>query len=944
MRRFFLFVILFIAALAPISVRAQVDRIELGYQTTRRGVVWYRSGLPTHAPSWQFSRDTNAVLWVDTLTAIRYDWDYSDDRWRAKGTFSGDLPPLPQQASGSALIDNRTAFWIRDTFNLLHKYDSTANAWTPWGDWMYLSSVPTGINLSGSNGAAKYTRSLWQNSGTNEVRYWDGDSWEAFGGTADGSETIVTGTNGITVTGTGTSGTPYVVGMPSATTSQTLRHNGTAWLASSMLTNDGAGIGINSAPNASYRGFIKQSTTTDGLAIQRSSSTGTIELYHDAAGTLRTTVNNLDVRSAGQLSLYGAGGSLITQIFLSAQSNITANFGNSGLLRFSGTYAPTASGGDFSFMKFLPTINQTGAANQDVFMMDFNPTLTSVLGRLHGIRYWPSSGRFLWQPNGAGAVVNHLAGNLGIGSGSTSPAQTLHVEGTARITGSSGTSTSVMGRNANGDISNLSLSGMSITGGTLTATDGSTTNEIQTLSAGGAGPTSYTIDLSLSGGSVTLSEGTNVDLSRSGNTITIASTASGSDGDGIYSHSDTLPAGGTIVTIPSPSAPLQFNTNTQSGQSWNAITVNTASCADDRVTKYLVGKSPLDSVEMYSFDCGFIIKETGGQITIQGDKEMILLADSIQVTTLPAKTTLPYLTGLTNQDYLAKIQGTSSGQVLKWNTGGYWELGTAGGSGTVTGTGTANRLAYWTSSTNIAADDDAYFDGTDVGFGSTTMSAKVNINDGTAFVPYPLNVYGTASSAGGVVYAQVSNLLNTSTVVLSLNQDTTVNTIRAGIRKYGTSHASRANELEVFTSVASAPVTLSTNSTVRLTVAADGTVHATNKLAGGFSSTTGIHSTVQSGGSMAAAYLETVGSPTFDDTKHTVVYTGSTNVTWTLPTASTCTGRWYLLHHSNTAGTITLSQSITKGNGGNFNTITAGQWAWIVSTGSGWRGYKITSL
>lgn len=59
---------------------------------------------------------------------------------------------------------------------------------------------------------------------------------------------------------------------------------------------------------------------------------------------------------------------------------------------------------------------------------------------------------------------------------------------------------------------------------TLTATevDGSITNEIQTISASGAGPNSYNIDLSLSGGSVTLAEGAGIDLTRSGNTITAA--------------------------------------------------------------------------------------------------------------------------------------------------------------------------------------------------------------------------------------------------------------------------------------------------------------------------------------------------------------------------------------------------------------------------------------
>lgn len=65
--------------------------------------------------------------------------------------------------------------------------------------------------------------------------------------------------------------------------------------------------------------------------------------------------------------------------------------------------------------------------------------------------------------------------------------------------------------------------GISITGNTISNTgDLSNTNEIQTLSASGTGPTQYNIDLSNSGGSVTLKEGANVDLTRTGNEITIA--------------------------------------------------------------------------------------------------------------------------------------------------------------------------------------------------------------------------------------------------------------------------------------------------------------------------------------------------------------------------------------------------------------------------------------
>lgn len=63
--------------------------------------------------------------------------------------------------------------------------------------------------------------------------------------------------------------------------------------------------------------------------------------------------------------------------------------------------------------------------------------------------------------------------NSRIGIGTVNPQQRLHVQGTARITGSSGTATTITGRNADGDISNVTIGdGLSLTGGTLTATAG----------------------------------------------------------------------------------------------------------------------------------------------------------------------------------------------------------------------------------------------------------------------------------------------------------------------------------------------------------------------------------------------------------------------------------------------------------------------------------------
>ncbi len=65
-------------------------------------------------------------------------------------------------------------------------------------------------------------------------------------------------------------------------------------------------------------------------------------------------------------------------------------------------------------------------------------------------------------------------GNVGIGT--NAPAQTLHVAGTARISTATGTPTTITGRNADGDVGNVTLgAGLSLTAGTLSVT-GSTNN------------------------------------------------------------------------------------------------------------------------------------------------------------------------------------------------------------------------------------------------------------------------------------------------------------------------------------------------------------------------------------------------------------------------------------------------------------------------------------
>lgn len=1071
--------------------------------------------------------------------------------------------------------------------------------------------------------------------------------------TADGSETIVTGANGVVVTGSGTSGTPYVVAPPAGTDTQTLRYNGTTLTANSAMTNNGAQIGINSAPDASYRLKVKQSTDTDGIAVERSSSTSKLLMYHNANGVIQTNANNLHFLSAGNIEAYGAGGGFITQFSLKTQTPITVASGNAGVFRIDPVYAPTAAGGDLAFAKIYPDINQTAAADQPMFGVDFNPNIISIQGQLYAFRSLASIGRYLYQPNGD-TVSSHLRGRLGIGSGTENPVRRLHVVGDMRLTGSVDTPTDVMGRDGDGDIANLALSGLSISSGTLTASDQSPTNEIQRLdtfeivsntlrasllndgvpfssvdlspyvnvgtdlsytgtsspitlnsstgtdvtntagtgislsatsgnmtitntapdqtvtitngggiTVGGAYP-AFTLTASDqsaanegllgvgAGGAntatllsnttgqtpVTVSGSTGIGVSEStssnGGTITVAPAndlaalealastgiavrtasetwaqrtitagtgisvadgngvsgnptitatdpsptneawtidaddadtevisnqtvkfqgagtvttdynpstdvllitgAASSDGNGIYgdgvtpgSGSDALPPGGSTVTIPGQWQPLTLAIDNAATQTHTALSVTTDYCADDAFTKYLVGKSPSDSLEIYNFDCGAVIKETGGTLTLETNEEMYLVADSINMATVPARTIGASMLAMDGTGFVRKISGSSSGQILQWN-GANWALAAAPAAGI---TGAENGLTVSGSNVRLGGSLITTTIINQSGFDLRTYGGKYGHSQYTGFSYSPTQTFGVsgyegnpttgssptadgiaefvASTTGG---SEQPNSLTIGAFTTDNNGVWMQSRSRAvpnfyyplllqpnggrfAVGRSGTTAAHFTVTASGLTgSTASGMVGLfensggsgnvsvgfgagsdavsgqimwngtndvmritnrnSTNGTSSVRVAVGGETSdvatfeksaATSLVQFGVGTTTP-HSTVQSAGSLATAYLETVGAPTFDETKHTVIYTASTNISWTLPTAAACAceGRVYILNHAGNSGTITLSQNVSKGGGSTFNTLTAGQWARIVYGSSSIRGYKLASL
>jgi hypothetical protein len=280
-----------------LSAFSQVDRIELGYQTSKRGIEWTRPGLPTHVPVFRISRDTNTIIWHDKNTGMRYDWDYLTSVWYARGRFSSALPPLPTQTSGLATIDNRTGFYLNAS-NILHRYDITQTAWVPL-KITYQSAAPTNVASGVSNGAAIYTTTLWQDSDDFLIRYWDGDSWELIGGGADltfsgasspvtlnsstGTDVTFTAGTGISLAATGTN-TTITNSAPDQTVSIT-----------------GAGINV---VTGTYPNFTVTGTEVDG------STSNELQTYGHA-GT--TTYTNTLSGGGGSWSITGAGIAAISQ-------------------------------------------------------------------------------------------------------------------------------------------------------------------------------------------------------------------------------------------------------------------------------------------------------------------------------------------------------------------------------------------------------------------------------------------------------------------------------------------------------------------------------------------------------------------------------------------------------------------------------------------------------
>ena len=102
----------------------------------------------------------------------------------------------------------------------------------------------------------------------------------------------------------------------------------------------------------------------------------------------------------------------INGINFGSTTNSTHTSGNRNHIRLNETFAPTSGTGTYSFLNLNSTVNQTGGANGITRGVHINPNLTAAAD-WRSLEWSNNTG---WGLYGAGTALNHLSGNLLIGT------------------------------------------------------------------------------------------------------------------------------------------------------------------------------------------------------------------------------------------------------------------------------------------------------------------------------------------------------------------------------------------------------------------------------------------------------------------------------------------------------------------------------------------------
>jgi hypothetical protein len=405
-------------------------------------------------------------------------------------------------------------------------------------------STSNELQTFGHAGTTTYTNTLSAGGGSFTLQAAGAASISHSGGTVTITATEVDGSvsNELqTISAGGAGPTSYTIDLSNGGGSVTLEEG-----SGIDLTRTGNTVTIASTAsgttNLTFSGASSPVTLNSSSGSDVTLTAGGIVSLSATSGNVTITAAEVDGSTSNELQTFGhAGTTSYTNTLSSGGGSFTLQAAGAASISHSGgTVTITATEVDGSTSNELQTLASGGTTSPTVTLSNSGGTITFAAA---GIAGWSRTGDTftLTATEVDGSTSNELQ-TFGH-AGTTSYTNTLSAGGGSFTLQAAG-------------VASISHSGGTVTI-TATEVDGSTSNELQTLSAGGAGPTSYTVDLSNGGGSVTLTEGAGIDLTRSTNTITIANTGDLSTSNelqtfghsGTTSYTNTLSAGGGSFTL-----------------------------------------------------------------------------------------------------------------------------------------------------------------------------------------------------------------------------------------------------------------------------------------------------------------------------------------------------------------------------------------------------------
>lgn len=422
-----------------------------------------------------------------------------DDFITVTGTLTGDYPP-DSPIIKKPLIGHPSVFG-----------SGTANRLAYWVDADELGAVAAGTsgNLLISQGASLAT---WLAPVANRVMYGDGTGVaQSANLTFDGTLLTVTGKQLWAVGGSYSTSQTFASMTGTVTsTANSLTHYGLR--IAPVFSNDGTLTGQGYYA-ANFEPSISGNTSTNNFAAFRanaSSSSANVVAFYGNYSTISEGYNTSSLSNRIALrgeALFTGSGDFHT--VHGVKADVSASSTGRWLVGYGAqlnlTNVKTAQGLEVQVtnnrgtantqrgIRILTDVSGSGVVVDNTYGIELRSSAASsgLITNYYGIyqNTIPSGATQTYFIYGSQASAkSYHAGNFGIGSGTTTPAQTLHVAGTMRLTGSDGTATTIMGRDADGDVSAITVStGLSLAGNVLTATGGGT--NYQTLRDDGVAAT-----------------------------------------------------------------------------------------------------------------------------------------------------------------------------------------------------------------------------------------------------------------------------------------------------------------------------------------------------------------------------------------------------------------------------------------------------------------------